>query len=340
MKREQMKVFHGLVNYGTQAGMFSRELRRQGVNAISVIRADPSKRIADINMRYDLNQKNVIIRFLQRRWILFSSFFKYNVFHFYFAKSLWPWNMDLPLYKLFGKKVVMEYLGSDIDLWLGYNGVDWRGRPVNRVKLVKRVYRQAKLVHKQLACTPRYHEFVDNSIIVPLALDLNDFAFHPLPSSSMEGEKVLTIMHAPTNRQGKKSDYIEAALERLKEEGYKFNYKCVTNVTHAQLKEEYIKADVVVDQLNRWYGTVSVEAMALGRPVVCGLQTHLCNYDERYKNLPIINADIYNIYNVLKDILEGKYDLEAIGKASREYAMEVHDVKSVTKQLIELYETL
>ena len=340
MKREQMKVFHGLVNYGTQAGMFSRELRRQGVEAISIVTADPSRRLVDVNMRYDLNQKNVVIRFLQRRWILFSSFFKYNVFHFYFAKSLWPWNIDLPLYKLFGKKVVMEYLGSDIDLWLGYNGVDWRGRPVNRVKLVKRVYRQAKFVHKQLACTPRYHEFVDNSIIVPLALDLTEFSFHPLPLSSMEGEKILTIMHAPTNRQGKKSDYIEAALDRLKEEGYKFNYKCVTNVTHAQLKEEYIKADVVVDQLNRWYGTVSVEAMALGRPVVCGLQTHLCNYDERYRKLPIINADIYNIYNVLKDILDGKYDLEAIGKASREFAMEVHDVKSVTKQLIELYESL
>lgn len=340
MKQNKMKVFHGLVNYGTQAGVFAKELRRQGINAISVVNADPLKRVVDINIRYDLNQKSIIVRAFQRFWIKFSSFFKYNVFHFYYAKSLWPWNIDMPLYKLFGKKVVMEYLGTDIDLWLGYNGVDWRGRPVNRVKLVRRVYRQAKLVHKQLACTPRYHEFVDNSIIVPLALDLTDYSFHPLPSSLKEGEKVLTIMHAPTNRQGKKSDFIEAALDRLKKEGYKFNYKCVTNVTHAQLKEEYIKADIVVDQLNRWYGTVSVEAMALGRPVVCGFQTHLCSYDKRYKNLPIINADIYNIYDVLKDILDDKYDLEAISKASRDFAMRVHDVRSVTKQLIDIYESL
>ena len=335
-----MKVFHGLVNYGTQAGMFAKGLRDEGVQAISVILADPMRRMADINMRYDLNQKSVIIRALQSAWIRFSSFFKYNVFHFYFAKSLWPWNLDLPLYKLFGKKVVIEYLGSDIDLWLGLNGVDFRGRPVNRTRLVKRVYRQAKLVHRQLVCTPRYHEFVDNSIILPLALDLSEYSFYPLPSASNGGKKVLTIMHAPTDRKAKKTDFIEAALDRLKQEGYKFNYKCVTNVTHAQLKEEYIAADVVIDQLNYWYGTVSVEAMALGRPLICSYRPYLCHYDRRYENLPIINADIYSIYDVLKDILDGKYDLEAIGKASRQFAMKTHDLKAVTGQLLDIYESL
>ena len=331
-----MKVFHGLVNYGTQAGMFAKELRALGIPAISVVHADPSKRLADINMRYDLNQKSVVIRHLQRMWIKFSSFFKYNVFHFYFAKSLWPWNMDLPLYKLFGKKVVMEYLGTDVSLWLGLNGVDWRGRPVNRVKILRRTQRQAKLVHKQLVCAPNFYEVVDNSIILPLALDLSDYSFHQRHSDI----KNLTIMHCPTNRLAKKSDYIEAALNRLKQEGYHFTYKCITNVTHARLKEEYISSDIVIDQLNGWYGTVSVEAMALGRPVISGFRPHLCHYDERYENMPIINADTYNIYDVLKDILDGKYDLNAIGQASREFAMKVHDVKSVTKQLIDIYESL
>ena len=332
-----MKVFHGLVNYGTQAGMLAQELRRQGVQAISVVHADPSRRLADINMRYDLNQKSRVIRQLQRTWIKFTAFFKYNVFHFYFAKSLWPWNIDLPLYRLFGKKVVMEYLGTDIDLWLGKNGVDGHGRPINRTKLVKRVYRQAKLVNKQLVCAPNYYQFVDNSIILPLALDLSAFDFHPL---DIYQGKELTIMHCPTNRRQKKSDYIEAALERLNSEGYRFKYKCVTNVTHEQLKQEYITSDIVIDQLNGWFGTVSIEAMALGRPVVAGYYPHLCHYDKRYENMPIINADIYNIYDVLKSILDGKFDLEAISKASREFVMKVHDVKSVTKQLIDIYESL
>ena len=332
-----MKVFHGLVNYGTQAGLFAKELRNIGVKAVSVTHADTLKRQIDINMRYDLNQKSVIIRQFQRMWILFSSFFKYNVFHFYFGHSLWPFNIDLPLYRLFGKKVVMEYMGTDIDLWLGKNGVDGHGRPVNRTKLVKRVYRQAKLVDKQLVCAPCYYQYVDNSIILPLALDLSSFDYHPL---DLFPGKELIIMHCPTNRRQKKSDYIEAAIDRLKSEGYRFQYKCITNVTHDQLKQEYISSDIVIDQLNGWFGTVSIEAMALGRPVIAGYYPHLCHYDQRYENMPVINADIYNIYDVLKDILDGEYDLEAISKASREFVMKVHDVKLVTKQLVDIYESL
>lgn len=146
-------------------------------------------------------------------------------------------------------------------------------------------------------------------------------------------------MHCPTNRKQKKSDYIEAALKRLESEGYKFRYKCITNVTHDQLIKEYISSDIVIDQLNGWFGTISIEAMALGRPVIAGYHPHLCHYDKRYENMPIINADIYNIYEVMKNVLDGKYDLEAIGEASREFVMKVHDVKTVTKQLIEIYES-
>ena len=331
-----MKVFHGLVNYGTQAGMLAKELRNQGVEAISVVRADPSRRVADINMRFDLNQNNVIIRHFQRMWIKFSAFFKYNVFHFYFAESLLPFNMDLPLYRLFGKKVVMEYLGTDVDLWLGYNGKDWRGRPINRVKLCRRVRRQAQLVNAQIVCNPQLYQFVDNSIMLPLALDLHSYSFHPRTVNYDN----LVIMHCPTNRTAKKTDVIEAAINRLQNEGYKFQYKCIENVSHARLKEEYISSDIIIDQLNTWYGTVSIEAMALGRPVICTCLSHLARYDNRFDNLPIINADISNIYDVLKDVIEKKYDLESIGKASRNFVMSLHDVTSVTKQLIDIYESL
>ena len=147
-------------------------------------------------------------------------------------------------------------------------------------------------------------------------------------------------MHCPTNRRQKKSDYIEAAIDRLKAEGYHFKYRCVTDVTHDELKQEYISSDIVIDQLNGWFGTVSIEAMALGRPVVAGYYSHYCHYDSRYENMPVINADVYNIYDVLKDILDGKYDLESISKESRDFVMRVHDLKSVTRQLIEIYESL
>lgn len=332
-----MKVFHGLVNYGTQAGMLAQGLRDDGIEAFSVVYDDTFfQRKIDVNICRDINSKFGLVRRVRRFLFLLSMFRKYNIFHFYFGTTLFPHNVDAPFYRLFGKKVVMEYLGTDVNLWLGYNGVDWRGRPVDRVKLTKRVYKQAKQFDKQLVCSPVYYEQVDNSIFLPLALDLSDYSFHDRNYNLNN----LTFMHCPTDRMAKKSDYIEAALEKLRSEGYHFNYKCVTRVSHEKLKEEYISSDVVIDQLNRWYGTVSVEAMALGRPVVCGCYPHYKRYDGRLRELPVINADIDNIYDVLKDILDGKYNLREIGKASREYAMQTHDLKSVTKQLIGIYESL
>ena len=338
MKREDMKVFHGLVNYGTQAGLLSQGLREEGIEAFSAVYDDSYfKRKIDFNITRDITSKCSIVRRWKRLKFLLSIFREYNVFHFYFGTTLLPYNIDAPFYRLFGKKVVMEYLGTDVTLWLGYNGVDGHGRPVDRIKIIKKVQKQARQFDRQLVCAPCYYPCVDNSIILPLALDLSDFAYHPM---DMKPGKVLTFMHCPTNRRQKKSDIIEAALDRLKTEGYQFNYKCVTNVSHDQLKQEYISSDVVIDQLNGWFGTVSIEAMALGRPVVAGYRPHVCHYDERYEGMPIINADTYNVYNVLKDILDGKYDLEEISKKSREFVMRTHDLKSVTKQLISIYESL
>jgi len=335
MKKNEMKVFHGLVNYGTQAGFLAKGLRMEGVEALSVVYNDSSERLIDINLEKNINSKNRVMRFLKRLFLKFSFFFKYNVFHFYFGQSLFPFNIDLYLYRIFGKKVVMEYLGTDVDLWLGLNGKDWRGRNVDRIRILKKIKRQSKLVDCQLVCAPYYYQFVDNSMILPLAIDLDLYKYNPPKKTD-----VITIMHCPTNRIAKKSDYIEEALGRLKDEGYKFKYKCIINVTHNQLKNEYLSSDIVIDQLNSWYGTVSIEAMALGRPVICGFYEHLCFYDDRFKELPIINANIYNIYNVLKDVLEGKYDLEDISSKSREFVMKNHNLKSVAHGLINLYESL
>lgn len=337
MELKKKRIFHGIVNYGTQAGFFAEALRKAGYEAISVTYADEYKRKIDIDISQTCNSSISIVRKYKRLKLLLSFFFKYDIFHFYFGRTLLPHNIDAPFYRIFGKKVLMEYLGTDVDLWLGLNGVDWRGRPVDRVKLVKRVKKQANQFERQLVCGPQYYEFVDNSIIVPLAIDINDYSYHPL---KIKDGHVLTIMHCPTDRKAKKSDYIEAALEKLKSDGYIFEYKCVTGVTHEQLKIEYLSSDIVIDQLNQWWGTASIEAMALGRPVIAGYHPHLCHYDSRYENLPIINADIYNIYDVLKDVLDGKYNLEKLGEASRKYVERTHDVEVLTRQLIEIYESL
>ena len=44
------KIFHGLVNYGTQAGLFSVELKNQGYQSISVGEEDKYNRLIDVQL--------------------------------------------------------------------------------------------------------------------------------------------------------------------------------------------------------------------------------------------------------------------------------------------------
>lgn len=335
MQKNDMRVFQGLFNYGTQAGMLAKGLRDIGIYSKSFVRGDSSKRLVDVDLSSRMS-KVFIVRWFQVLVFYVKCLKNYNIFHFYFGKSILPMNMDLPLYHLFGKKVVMEYLGTDIDLWLGYNGTDWRNRPINRAKLVKRVARQAKMADVQLVCNNHLYQFVDNSIILPLAIDIDMFDFCPKKPNYKE----LIFLHCPTDRTAKKSDEIEAALNKLRDEGYSFKYNCVEHVTHDQLLKEYKEADVVIDQLNSWYGTVSVEAMAIGRPVICGIYRHYTMYDERFKELPIIPADVNSIYSVIKNILDGKVDLESIGEKSRKFVEDIHSLNKVTSQLVDIYSKL
>ena len=77
------------------------------------------------------------------------------------------------------------------------------------------------------------------------------------------------MLHAPSRRIVKGTKYILDAVEELKSEGLKFDFKMVEGMKNSDAKELYRTADIVVDQLRiGWYGVLAVEAMALGKPVI------------------------------------------------------------------------
>ena len=114
----RLHVFHGLVNYGTQAGLFAQGLRAQGIDALSVSVSDRFKRKIDIELIYDGD--NIFENIIKHTWNRIKRyywFFRYNTFHFYFGATLFSNQSDLPFYRFFGKKVLMEYLGYDVQLY-------------------------------------------------------------------------------------------------------------------------------------------------------------------------------------------------------------------------------
>src|ERR1035437_6340576 len=343
---KQLKVFHGLENYGTQAGFLAKGLREQGVKAISVVNPDKFNRFADVVLLHGGNIFQKVFKHSYNWLRKIYWFFKYNTFHFYYGNTLFPWQIDLPFYRFFGKKIIFHYLGNDVQ---GYKkSVDkykWTNVKayINKddsllhdLKIEKRFAFESKYTDLQFVCAPCYSEFVPNSLVIPLAIDLNEYGFSELPMHD-----ILVIMHAPTHRGNKGTDFIIEAIEKLISEGEPICFNLVENVTHDRLKEDYKKADIFIDQImGGWYGTASIEAMALGRPVICSIRKSYFEYIDYGPEIPMIHADPDFIYDSIKYLIKNRSKLPEIGKASRRFIEKVHDVRKVTTALIKYYQNL
>lgn len=343
-KKNNLKIFLGLVNYGTQAGLIAREVRKIGFNAISVAHPDRFKRLIDVELRHGGNFFQKIRNHLWNYFLLIKCFFKYDIFHFFFGKTLFPMQLDLPLYKLFGKKVIMEYLGYDVQLYeksvkkykitnVKYYYSKDLSLKKDKIKK-KRLKWESKFVSKQLVCAPYLSEFVPGSEVLPLAIDLNEYKYSQLEMNT----NYIKIMHAPTHTGNKGTVYIEKAINRLIKEGYKILYMRIQNVPHSELKKKYYECDIFVDQVvGGWYGTAAIEAMAVGRPTVCFIRKSYFKYIDYGEKIPIINANPQNLYSILKHYINNKDLLPEFGIKSRKFVEEIHDVEKITNKMIQIY---
>lgn len=346
--KKNPKIFHGLVNYGTQSGLFARQLRQEGLEAISVTHPDKFKRITDVEL---LHGGNTIQKIAKHSWnYLFRvyCFFKYDIFHFYYGITLLPKQADLPFYRLLGKKVVMEYLGNELQGYqesvrkYKWTNVTYMMTPEEGVVYdqmnLKRLAHEKPYIDKALVCAPCYSEFAPDAAVLPLAIDLRDYEYTPMPAFN----GTFRIMHAPTHKGFKGTAFIEKAVRQLQAEGFSIDFDLVENVTHAELKERYKQCHLFIDQiLGGWYGTASIEAMALGRPVMVFIREEYLSYIDYGDKVPVYSADPDTIYDVLKSVLTAGYDeLEKRSHMSRRFTEEVHDVTVLTRQLIQLYQSL
>jgi hypothetical protein len=191
----------------------------------------------------------------------------------------------------------------------------------------------------------------------PLTTALDPEEWHPgleVPEryrlSRADGE--LIVYHAVGNfefratkeRNLKGSGAVVAAIERLRAEGMKVKLEFVTNVPSTDVRFIQVQADVIVDQLNYGrYGATAREGMMLGRPTVCYLhkdeppgEDHL----ESIEKCPLVSANEATIYDVLRDLLSDQQKRQAIGRASREFAVKWHGAGQCAARFEKLYDRL
>lgn len=164
-------------------------------------------------------------------------------------------------------------------------------------------------------------------------LDLSKVAY---VGSAWSGDRPLRIAHAPNHSHFKGSRHLIAAIDRLVAEGRPIELVSVSGVPNHEVLKLFAGCDVIADQfIGGLPGYTAMEAMAIGKPVLCYLRDETMVIDAA--RCPIINTWPDTVYDILKACLDGEFDLTELGRRSRNYVEYYYSLEGVASRLGELY---
>lgn len=262
---------------------------------------------------------------------------KPDLMHYYFGMTLALDFSDLAPAIDLGISPVMHHFGSDVRRF----SLSRRWSPDMPVKdcdeggIMRRLEMLGSHIRDVVAHDVEMYElvkdFYERVHFIPSAIRLEDFE---VGQHRVAGP--LRVVHAPTSRAVKGSDaIIESAVRVCERMGA--DLVLVEGMSHDQAKQAYEQADVIIDQiLAGGYGLVSIEAMALGKAVVCWIS------DWRRQayppELPVVSADRHNLEFVLTGLLSDRERLAEIGNSGRRYVEKYHSVDSVIPRVERVYD--
>ena len=344
-----LRIFHGPVNI-TGIGRYLADWQREhGAVSDFVVFTDATTR-QNHHRNLHLERRGPAGRLWAMLKFFFAGLGKYDVFHFYFAKTLLPFGLDLPILKLFRKKIVMTYCGTDVRLHevetarnpyaslLPTNqfgpGADgrkkrrmrWQKLWVDRFTAVRNLYAHATRVippHK-----------VERDLQVNTTVDISAYE----PKEYRTGATPL-IVHAPSSPAFKGTEYVEKTIEALRAEGYGFQYRKLHGVpndeAHRIFREE---ADIIIDQvLGGGFGTLAIEAMYYGKPVCCYLLDEVLEW---YPDCPVVNCNIDDLKERLVGLIEHPEERIRLGVAGRAFVEKHFSREKVNRGVWDLYHEL
>lgn len=325
-----------------QMQLLAEALRRKEHMATAVCYEQPSFTgyVNDVNMGFNGRQPRLWKAFRQG---LFAAWAvpNYDVFHFFFGKSLLRRGMDLPWLERLSKKVLVHFRGSDIrsSSFFEYQKRRILGDPTTSPPLQSPQQRRClerwrRYADDILVSTPDLLRIVPEAKLVQQAIDLSQWEYEPEPPDSNPQE--IRIVHAPTVRYKKGTEFVQKAIEDLKSEGYSVTLVLVEGMPHREVKRLYRTCHIGVDRLlDGWYGNVSIELMALGKPVICYIDPELAHHRP---DLPIVSATPLDLAEKLKTLICDQPLRNHLGQQGRAYVEKWHDVNIIADQLIEIYQ--
>jgi glycosyltransferase involved in cell wall biosynthesis len=163
------------------------------------------------------------------------------------------------------------------------------------------------------------------------AVDPSKLRAEPFP----EREEIV-VVHAPTDRVIKGTQHVIEAVDMLRGEGVPIRLDLVEGVSREVALERLARADLLVDQLVLgWYGTVAVEAMALGRPVMAYIREDAPEDNPFGADLPVVRTTPATLVDDLRALAADRERRRRLSIAGRSFVERHHDPVALARKALD-----
>lgn len=152
-----------------------------------------------------------------------------------------------------------------------------------------------------------------------------------------EHPEELLVVHAPSAPVAKGSSIIRQVMEKISMLHPHVKYVELQHVSNQRYQELVATCDLYIDQVIwGFHGVAAIQAMALGKPVVCYLHEIPLQYVP--EDHPIINGNPSNLEATIENLILNPQLLNDTGKKSIAYYENYHSPKAVAQRLLKTYE--
>lgn len=242
--------------------------------------------------------------------------------------------LELPLLRLAGKGIIVSPYGGDARVasatrergpWHAYSDIPVGEEDADEQAVRRRLALFGRWADVVLGCADLVEDMPRLDGVIALPFDTAKW--QPVPEVE---DGVVTVVHAPNHRHYKGTRFLGAAIEQLQAEGLPVELVLVEGMTNDEAREVFSRADVVADQfLLGAYGLFSLEAMALGKPVLCYLNDRFRPFHPEWDEVPIVSANPDTVTDELRKLVLDPARRRELGARGPGYVRRYHSLEAV-----------
>lgn len=270
---------------------------------------------------------------------------RFEIFCFYFDGGLlhatpW-WRVELALLKAAGRGIVVLPYGGDARLpsqtrsitpWNIYSDIGEGNEDRDERSVLAHRQAFARFADVMLGCA----DIVDD---LPRLDGVFRFPYQARAEvPERRSGSPIVVVHAPNHRHYKGTRFLVSAIDELRAEGIEIELDLVERVPNEEALRRYAAADIAADQfLAGAYALFAIEAMSLGKPVVCYLNDRFLPWHPEWLEAPILSASPDTLTEKLRLLATDEALRRKLGRAGPAYVERYHSLESVGRDLATIY---